>query len=73
MESRASEGDAHCQAGIPKEPRHVPCGSPYGGSRYYAGLDLHNKYFTLCVLTSEGQVVVEHRRLPAELEPLSSL
>jgi transposase len=40
---------------------------------YYAGLDLHRRYFTLCVLTSEGQVVCDHRRLPAELEPLSSL
>ena len=35
---------------------------------YYAGLDLHRKYFTLCVLTSEGQVVCDHRRLPADLE-----
>ena len=24
---------------------------------YYAGLDLHRKYFTLHVLTSEGQVI----------------
>jgi transposase len=40
---------------------------------YYAGLDLHRKYFTLCVLTSEGHVVCDHRRLPAELEPLLSL
>jgi len=35
---------------------------------YYAGLDLHRNYFTLCVLTSEGQVVCDHRRLPADLE-----
>jgi len=40
---------------------------------YYAGLDLHRRYFTLCVLTSEGQVVLDHRRLPADLEPLTSL
>lgn len=40
---------------------------------YYAGLDLHRKYFTLCVLTSAGEVVCDHRRLPAELEPLTSL
>lgn len=40
---------------------------------YYAGIDLHKTYFTLCVLTSEGQVVTEHRRLPAALEPLQSL
>jgi hypothetical protein len=40
---------------------------------YYAGLDLHQRYFTLCVLTSEGQVVVDHHRLPADLEPLRSI
>lgn len=40
---------------------------------YYAGLDLHQRYFTLCVLTSEGQVVQDHRRLPADLEPLQSI
>jgi transposase len=40
---------------------------------FYAGLDLHRKYFTLCVLTSDGQVVCDHRRLPADLEPLTSL
>jgi hypothetical protein len=40
---------------------------------YFAGLDLHRKDFTLCVLTSEGEVVCDHRRLPAELEPLGSL
>jgi transposase len=40
---------------------------------YYAGLDLHKRYFTLCVLTSEGQVVLDHRRLPADLEPLQSI
>ena len=40
---------------------------------YYAGLDLHKRYFTLCVLTSEGQLVRDHRRLPAELEPLTSI
>ena len=40
---------------------------------YYAGLDLHRRYFTLCVLTSEGQVVCDHRRLPAELEPLGAI
>ena len=40
---------------------------------YYAGLDLHKKYFTLCVLTSEGQVVCDHRRLPAEVEPLTTI
>jgi transposase len=40
---------------------------------YYAGLDLHKRYFTLCVLTSTGQVVLDHRRLPADLEPLQSI
>jgi hypothetical protein len=35
---------------------------------YYAGLDLHKRYFTLCVLTSAGEVVLDHRRLPADLE-----
>jgi len=40
---------------------------------YYAGLDLHKRYFTLCVLTGDGQVVLDHRRLPADLEPLQSL
>ena len=39
----------------------------------YAGLDLHKRYFTLCIRTSEGEVVVEHRRLPAALEPLTTL
>ena len=39
----------------------------------YAGLDLHQRYFTLCVLPSEGQVVQDHRRLPADLEPLQSI
>jgi len=24
---------------------------PYGGPRYYAGFDLHRRYFTLCLLT----------------------
>jgi hypothetical protein len=37
---------------------------------YYAGLDLHKRYCTLCVLTSAGEVVLDHRRLPADLEPL---
>jgi transposase len=40
---------------------------------YYAGLDLHKTYFTLCVLTSDGQVVCDHRRLPAEVEPLTTI
>jgi len=40
---------------------------------YYAGLDLHKRYFTLCVLTREGQVVVDRHRLPADLEPLQSI
>jgi transposase len=40
---------------------------------YYAGLDLHKRYFTLCVLTSAGEVVLDHRRLPADLEPLQSI
>ena len=39
----------------------------------YAGLDLHKRYFTMCVLTSDGRVVTEHRRLPAALEPLTTL
>ncbi len=40
---------------------------------YYAGLDLHKRYFTLWVLTSAGEVVLDHRRLPADLEPLASI
>ena len=40
---------------------------------YYAGLDLHKRYFTLCVLTSAGEVGLDHRRLPADLEPLLSI
>ena len=40
---------------------------------YYAGLDLHRKYCTLCVLTSEGHLVCDHRRRPAELEPLTTI
>jgi len=40
---------------------------------YYAGLDLHTRYFTVCVLTSMGEVVLNHRRLPADLEPLQSI
>jgi len=39
----------------------------------YTGLDLHKRYFTLCILTSEGQVVADHRRLPAALEPLTTI
>ena len=51
----------------------MPCVSPDGGSSYYAGLDRHTKDFTLCALTSEGQVVADHRRLPAALEPLTTV
>jgi hypothetical protein len=40
---------------------------------YYTGLDLHKRYFTLCVLTREGQVVQDHRWLPADLEPLRTI
>jgi transposase len=46
---------------------------PSGGSLYYAGLDLHKRYFTVCVLTRMGEVVLHHRRLPADLEPLQSI
>jgi hypothetical protein len=34
---------------------------------YFAGLDLHKRYLTLCVLDSSGQVVREPRRLPPTL------
>jgi transposase len=40
---------------------------------HYAGLDLHKRYFTLCVLTSDGAIVADHRRLPAALEPLTTV
>lgn len=40
---------------------------------YYAGLDLHRRSFTLCLLTSDGQVICDPRRLPAEVEPLSAI
>src|SRR5918994_7271901 len=51
----------------------MACYHPTEALMYYAGLDLHKRYFTLCVLTSEGQVVQDHRRLPADLEPLQSI
>lgn len=35
---------------------------------YYAGLDLHTRYFTVCVLDSLGQVVREQRRLGPTVE-----
>ena len=35
---------------------------------YYAGLDLHKRYFTICVLDSLGQVVREQRRLPPTVD-----
>jgi transposase len=35
---------------------------------YYAGLDLHKRYLTVCVLDREGQVVREQRRLAPTLE-----
>lgn len=33
---------------------------------YYAGIDIHKRYQTLCVLDSSGKVVMEHRRLSTE-------
>ena len=73
MKGRASEGGAHWRDGHPVGAHPCAVRPPYGGSLYYAGLDLHKKYFTLCVLTSEGQVVCDHRRLPAEVEPLTTI
>jgi transposase len=35
---------------------------------YYAGIDLHKKYLTLCVLNKEGEVVLQHRRLSNTIE-----
>src|SRR5688500_1107855 len=39
---------------------------------YYAGLDLHKKYLTLCVLDSGGQVVREQQRLPPAVEAVTA-
>jgi hypothetical protein len=33
---------------------------------YFAGIDLHKRYLTLCVLDPEGNVVVQHRRLTTD-------
>jgi transposase len=41
-------------------------------SAYYAGLDLHKRYLTLCVLDSAGQVIREQRRLPPTLEAVTA-
>jgi transposase len=38
---------------------------------YYAGLDLHKRYLTLCVLDSPGQVVREQRRLASTVEAVT--
>jgi transposase len=39
---------------------------------YYAGLDLHKKYLTLCVLDRSGQVVWEQRRLLPTVEAVTA-
>ncbi len=36
----------------------------------WVGLDLHKRYITACALDDDGQVVAEHRRLPADAVPL---
>ena len=33
---------------------------------YFAGIDLHKRYLTLCVLDPIGNVVVQHRRLTTD-------
>ena len=33
---------------------------------YFAGIDLHKRYLTLCILDPEGNVAVQHRRLSTE-------
>jgi transposase len=33
---------------------------------YFAGIDLHKRYLTLCVLDPEGNVVVQHRQLTTD-------
>ena len=33
---------------------------------YFAGIDLHKRYLTLCVLNPDGNVVVQHRRLTTD-------
>ena len=33
---------------------------------YFAGIDLHKRYLTLCVLDPEGNAVVQHRRLSTD-------
>jgi transposase len=39
---------------------------------YCAGLDLHKRYLTLCVLDRDGQVVREQRRLPPTLAAVAT-
>ena len=39
---------------------------------YFAGLDLHKRYLTVCVLDSGGQVVREQRRLPPTLAAVTA-
>lgn len=39
---------------------------------YYAGLDLHKRYLTLCVLDKSGQVMREQRKLPPTLEAVTA-
>ena len=36
----------------------------------WVGLDLHKRYITACAVDDAGQVVAEHRRLPADVVPL---
>jgi len=33
---------------------------------YFAGIDLHKRYLTLCILDPDGNAVVQHRRLSTE-------
>ena len=36
----------------------------------WVGLDLHQRYITACAVDDDGQVVAEHRRLPADAPAL---
>ena len=45
---------------------------PYGGSLYYAGLDLHQRYLTWCVLDRAGRVGRDQRKLAPTLEAVTA-
>jgi transposase len=38
----------------------------------WVGLDLHKRYITACALDDVGQIVAEHRRLPADVAALTA-